>query len=370
MSGDPPSDIALVDRAADQRQFSFVALALGGTLSLAISAQAVLLLGINAVSLRGTDASPFGDLVIRVTINLCGVAIATLLASRARLIFRTGIVRIAVLVGCAGCAAACRAAAQILVGIYPSVALALADAAIATLLMSVTFVFALQSVGSRRRARESERARLAQAAQATAALAALHDEELHVRREVADTLHGTLQGRVVMLQADLRDVAAALDGDQRSRIERIREELDALRENELRAVSATLYPEGIDRGVVAALRALVSRIPAAIDASFTVVPSGAEPELDLGRRLALVRVAEEGVSNALRHGLAAQIDVVLHVGPDEVRLSVRDDGIGVDPAAALSGLGRLIDRLEGLGGCLVLTPTEPGAELVARVPRG
>ncbi|MDR6199247.1 signal transduction histidine kinase [Microbacterium sp. SORGH_AS428] len=369
MSADPPSDIALVDRAADQRQFSFVALTLGGTLSLAISAQAVLLLGINSVSLRGTDASPFIDLVIRVTINLCGVAIATLLAARARLILRTGIVRVAVLLWCAGAAAACRAAAQILVGIYPSPALALADAAIATLLLSGTFVFALQSVGSRRRARESERARLAQAAQATAALAALQDEELHVRREVADTLHGTLQGRVVMLQADLRDVASGLDGLQRQRIDRIREELDALRENELRAVSATLYPEGIDRGVVAALRALVSRIPAAIDASLAVVPSGAQPELDLGRRLALVRVAEEGVSNALRHGLAARIDIVLHVGFDDVTLSVRDDGVGVDPTAALSGLRRLTDRVEGLGGRLALTATEPGAELVARVPR-
>ncbi|WP_460737198.1 sensor histidine kinase [Microbacterium neimengense] len=369
MSADPASDFALVDRAADQRQFSFVALSLGGTLSLAISAQAVLLLGINAVSLRGTDASPFVDLVIRVTINLCGVAIATLLATRARLISRAGIVRVAVVVGCAGFAAACRAAAQILAGIYPSVMLALADAAIATLLMSVTFVFALQSVGSRRRARESERARLAQAAQATAALAALQDEELHMRREIADTLHGTLQGRVVMLQADLRALARGFDGLERAQIDRIGQELDALRENELRAVSATLYPEGIDRGLVAALRALVSRIPAAIDASFVVVPSGAEPELDLARRLALVRVAEEGVSNALRHGLAARIDTVLHVGIDEVALSVRDDGIGVDPSAVLSGLRRLTDRLGGLGGRLELLPTESGAELVARVPR-
>jgi len=347
VSADPPSEIALVDLAADQRQFSFVALTLGGTLSLAISVQAVLLLGINSVSLRGTDASPFVDLVIRVAINLCGVAIATLLATRARLILRTGIVRIAVLLGCAG-----------------------ADAGIATLLLSGTFVFALQSVGSRRRAREAERARLVQAAQATTALAALQDEELHVRREIADTLHGTLQGRVVMLQADLRDVASGLDGLPRDRIDRIREELDALRENELRAVSATLYPEGIDRGVVAALRALVSRIPAAIDVSFVVVPTGAEPELDLGRRLALARVAEEGVSNALRHGLAARIDIVLHVGLDELTLSVRDDGVGVDPAASLSGLRRLTDRLEGLGGGLALTATDPGAELVARVPRG
>ncbi|MDY0830196.1 hypothetical protein SK224_13765 [Microbacterium sp. BG28] len=370
MNADPPSDIARADRAADQRQFFFMAMTLGGALSLAISSQAVLLLGINAVSLRGTDASPFVDLIIRVTINLCGVAIAVLSATRARLISRTGFVRIALLVGCAGFAAACRAAAQIIVGIYASVTLALADAAIATLLMSVTFVFALQSVGSRRRARESERARLAQAAQATAALAALQDEELHVRREIADTLHGTLQGRVVMLQADLREVASGLDGLQRSRIDRIRAELDALRENELRAVSATLYPEGIDRGVVAALRALVSRIPAAIDASFVVVPAGADPDLDLARRLALVRVAEEGVSNALRHGLAARIDTVLHVGIDEVTLSVRDDGVGVDPAAVPSGLRRLTDRLEGLGGRLALTPTDPGAELVARVRRG
>jgi signal transduction histidine kinase len=358
-----------MDHAADQRQFSLVALTLGGALSLAISAQAVLLLGINAVSLRGTDASPFVDLVIRVTINLCGVGIATLLATRARLIFRTGLVRIAVLLGCAGAAAACRAAAQILVGMYPSATLVLADAAIATLLLAGTFVFALQSVGSRRRARESERARLAQAAQATAALAALQDEELHVRREIADTLHGTLQGRVVILQADLRELASGLDGGQRERIERIGEELDALRENELRAVSASLYPEGIDRGVVAALRALVSRIPAAIDASFAVIPSGAEPELDLGRRLALAHVAEEGVSNALRHGLAARIDIVLHVGLGEVTLSVRDDGVGVDPTAALSGLRRLTDRLAGLGGSLKLSPTASGAELVARMPR-
>lgn len=363
------SDIAFEDLGADQRQFSFVALTLGGTLSLAISAQAVLLLGVNAASLRGTAASPFVDLVIRVMINLCAVAIATVLATRARLIVRTGVVRIGTLVGCAAVGAACRAAAQILVGIYPSAGLALTDAAIATLLMSVTFVFALQSVGSRRRARESERSRLAQAAQATAALAALQDEELHVRREIADTLHGTLQGRVVMLQADLREVASGVDGPPRGRLDRIAQELDALRENELRAVSATLYPEGIDRGVVAGLRALISRIPAAIDTSLTVIPSGAEPELDLGRRLALLRVAEEGVSNALRHGLAARIDTTVHVGIDEVTLRVHDDGVGVDPDAVLSGLRRLADRLEGLGGRLELTSTESGAQLAAHLPR-
>ena len=362
MSADPPGPSALMDHAADQRQFSLVALALGGTLSLAASLQAVLLLG--------GDLAPAVDLLVRAAINLIGVAIATALAVSAELISLTGIVRFAVLASCSVVAEACRAGLQLLVGISSPDDVALAESVIAAVLMSVTFVFALQSVSSRRRARESERARLAQATMGLTALAALADEELHMRRELADALHTTLQGRVVMLQVELRALAADLDDAARARAEHIGRELDALREIELRGVSAALYPEGIDRGLVSALRALTSRIPAAIDASLVIIPSGAEPALDLGRRLALARVAEEGVSNALRHGRATRVDTVLHVGIDEITLTVRDDGAGVDPTAARSGLRRLSDLLQGLGGSLELSPTPSGAQLVARMPRG
>ncbi|MEV7692421.1 ATP-binding protein [Microbacterium sp. NPDC089189] len=368
-----PVDIA-EDRRLDQRLFVLVVGVLGGVLSLSISTQAVVLLGINAASLRGVEASPLVNLLLRVALNIATIAVAMLVGSRLRLIDRQGVARIVILLVCAAIPAAFRAVLQIIGGFYPQPHYSLTDGIMAMLLLIVTYAFALLAVASQRQARESERARTAQAAQATEALASLQQEELRVRREIADALHGNVQGRVVMMQAELTDVARHLTGDNRARLDRVRAELDDLRENELRAFSASLYPEGIDRGLVPALRALTGRIPAAIGARLVVAPAAdtaAALELDLDRRLALVRVAEEAVSNALRHGQATAIDVTVDATADAVVLRVADDGIGVAPDARPSGLARLAERLGSLDGTLDLrdavdTPT--GAVLEARLP--
>jgi signal transduction histidine kinase len=54
----------------------------------------------------------------------------------------------------------------------------------------------------------------------------------------------------------------------------------------------------------------------------------------------LYRIAQEALTNALKHAQAKTISVVLDVEPARVRLSVCDDGKGALPAtAAGSGLG-------------------------------
>lgn len=368
-----PVDIA-EDRRLDQRLFVLVVGVLGGVLSLSISTQAVVLLGINAATLRGVEASPLVNLLLRVAVNIATIAVAMFVGSRFRLTDRQGVARILTLLVCAAIPAAFRAVLQIVGGFYPQPHYSLTDGAMAMLLLIVAYAFGLLAVASQRRARESERARTAQAAQATQALASLQQEELRVRREIADALHGNVQGRVVMMQAELTDVARHLTGDDRARLDHVRAELDDLRENELRAFSASLYPEGIDRGLVPALRALTGRIPAAIGARLVVAPAAdaaAGLELDLDRRLALVRVAEEAVSNALRHGQATAIDVTVDATADAVVLRVADDGIGVAPDARPSGLARLAERLGTLDGTLDLRDAEgapTGAVLEARLP--
>lgn len=93
----------------------------------------------------------------------------------------------------------------------------------------------------------------------------------------------------------------------------------------------------------------------------------------------LLLVAQEGVSNALRHARASNIGVhVALLGEGEgggLELSVRDDGVGFDtasrraPAAGHFGLEGMRERVERLGGTLEITSAPgQGTLLRARVP--
>jgi len=57
----------------------------------------------------------------------------------------------------------------------------------------------------------------------------------------------------------------------------------------------------------------------------------------------LYRIAQEAISNAIRHGVAKHIGVSLNATQDRMTLRAQDDGVGFDPSALLgahgSGLG-------------------------------
>ena len=89
-----------------------------------------------------------------------------------------------------------------------------------------------------------------------------------------------------------------------------------------------------------------------------------EPE----ERHALVRIAREAVTNAVKHGGAQRIEVMLSRDRDGRHLSVRDDGRGFDAAALMSsngtarsgyGLTSMRDRARGLVGRLDID-SQPG----------
>lgn len=89
--------------------------------------------------------------------------------------------------------------------------------------------------------------------------------------------------------------------------------------------------------------------------------------------LALYRAAQEGITNALRHGEATRIALNLAGTADAVHLSLRDDGRGLPPEGLPTsghyGLRWLSERVESLHGSVALAPALPrGAELAVRVP--
>ena len=99
------------------------------------------------------------------------------------------------------------------------------------------------------------------------------------------------------------------------------------------------------------------------------VPDG----LEVPPRLAplLLRCAQEGVTNALRHARARRVDVRVESRGPDLRLVVRDDGRGSSSPTPGNGLSGMRERVEGAGGRLALeTAPGRGFALVVDLPFG
>ncbi len=99
-----------------------------------------------------------------------------------------------------------------------------------------------------------------------------------------------------------------------------------------------------------------------------------EAALDGDVALALYRAAQEGLTNALRHGQATAVQVTLVAWGDQLALDVVDDGRGLPSDGPVPdghhGLRWLTERAEALGGTVVLEPVRPhGVRLQVRIPR-
>jgi PAS domain S-box-containing protein len=89
--------------------------------------------------------------------------------------------------------------------------------------------------------------------------------------------------------------------------------------------------------------------------------------------LHLLSIVREAVSNSVRHGRASEIHVALRRRRKAVRLEVRDNGIGFDPAAPPRrgfGLGNMKARSSKIGGRLnILSDRKVGTRVVLELPQ-
>jgi signal transduction histidine kinase len=86
--------------------------------------------------------------------------------------------------------------------------------------------------------------------------------------------------------------------------------------------------------------------------------------VDLGAagEVAILRLAQEGMSNAVRHAGASSIQLSLQGEAGRAVLTIKDDGHGFDPASVDGhglGLSLMRDRVVELGGGLSVT-SSPG----------
>jgi two-component system NarL family sensor kinase len=150
---------------------------------------------------------------------------------------------------------------------------------------------------------------------------------------------------------------------------------DTLRE--VRRISHALRPSMLDDlGVAAALEQLTRELgeQSAVEIGFTQIMHTHAAVLPDAVNTVLFRIAQEALTNIVRHAQASSAALTLEVSHDAVTLTIADNGRGFDTAYAFvgrrSGVGlrNMRERLEPLGGKLSLS-SQPGHTLVtARVP--
>jgi len=89
-------------------------------------------------------------------------------------------------------------------------------------------------------------------------------------------------------------------------------------------------------------------------------------------RTGIYRVIQEALTNCARHAQARSIDIAVGVAPEGITASIRDDGVGFDPARVRGrGLGLLgmQERIMELGGELeIASRPNKGSVVSARIP--
>ena len=197
------------------------------------------------------------------------------------------------------------------------------------------------------------------------------------RRRIAHELHDELGQTVTAMHSMAVSIAQRVHGldaqaEQAARV--IAEESSRLYEA-MHGIIPRLAPLIIDSfGLGDALADLVERTRRSQPGvEIELLVELGDARLDGDAVLALYRGAQEGMTNALRHGHATRIQVAVRRDADAVTLTVGDDGDGLpgDHAARTGhhGLRWLAERAEGLGGGLRIGPRTPrGVELQVRLP--
>jgi signal transduction histidine kinase len=205
---------------------------------------------------------------------------------------------------------------------------------------------------------------------------AVLEERTRLAREIHDTLAQQLTGIVLELEAADTLLNRGSEGRAKTSVEKARELARGALHEARRSVwnlrPAPLSATGLVAAIGHEVEAWEERtgIPARFKAR--AVPQ--HPSLSPTAEVALLRIGQEALSNAARHGHAEHVDVELRAHRQELVLSVSDDGVGFDPAASAPredcfGLDGMAERARKAGGTLTIVSSPGrGTTVTTRLP--
>jgi signal transduction histidine kinase len=200
-------------------------------------------------------------------------------------------------------------------------------------------------------------------AEVTASRARIVAAADQARRRIERDLHDGAQQRLVTLALRLRAAQATAPPGLGGQFEEAAAEATSAL-HELRETVRGIHPAILaDGGLRHALKALARRCPVPVDLRVHTerLPEPVE--------VSTYYVVAEALTNVAKHSRASAVSVEVEVAGEVLRVAVHDDGVGGADLARGTGVVGIKDRVEALGGRIVLySPPGAGTTLRAELP--
>jgi signal transduction histidine kinase len=208
-------------------------------------------------------------------------------------------------------------------------------------------------------AREAERRRMAlESARST--LAGQEAERQRLARELHDEIGQTLTALLLQLGRAAKEASPDV-------VQRLGDAQEAARASigEVQRIVRELRPEALeDLGLATALTVLANRVQEHTGLRIVRRLEHDLPALSRDEELVAYRVAQEALTNVVRHAEASRAELRLERTRDGVSLSVTDDGRGMDGANAGTGIRGMQERALLIGARLAIDSSESGGSEV------
>jgi PAS domain S-box-containing protein len=196
------------------------------------------------------------------------------------------------------------------------------------------------------------------------------------RRRVARELHDAVGQALAAIKLNLQNVQRAADAASLAQPLNESVEITDRAMRHVRELALDLRPSLLDDlGLVAALHWYVDREAKRARLNADVVIGAIDTRLPPEVETACFRITQEALTNVVRHARASHVRVELVCEDAELRLSIRDDGIGFDVRAARTrqgpetnlGLTGMLERAVIVGGEVeIVSAHGAGTEVRAR----
>jgi signal transduction histidine kinase len=202
-------------------------------------------------------------------------------------------------------------------------------------------------------------------------LVAAQEEE---RRKLSRELHDHVGQMLTALRMQLGRIDRLRDASDQRTVKTVAECRELVDEmvHIVRDLALGLRPSMLDDfGLQPALEWLARDFTRRCDVPVALSIAGSLDGLPEQHRTCVYRVVQEALTNCVRHAHAANISVDLRAQPDTLDVSVRDDGVGMDPDGRAGGLGLrgIEERVRELGGTVKLrSAAGQGAVLAIALP--
>jgi signal transduction histidine kinase len=209
-----------------------------------------------------------------------------------------------------------------------------------------------------------------QAGELTASRTRLVQAEEAERRRLERDLHDGIQQDLVVLIAKTRLARNQVARDPALAAETLAELQGSAQHAlaDLRALARGIHPAVLSSsGLVEAVAAMAARMPIGVQvaAAPSVIEVRYAPEIEG----AAYFVVAEGLANVLKHSGATEATVTIETVDSWLRVAIADDGHGFETGAIReSGLRGLRDRVEALGGQMVIESHDSGTRVQASLP--